>query len=49
MVKTEFYMTRSDWVSPYRTYFDLCIRSTGQPVYNSLADLVGIYVEVING
>ena len=23
----------------------LCIRSTGQPVYNALADLVGIYVE----
>lgn len=24
-----------------------CIRSTGIPVYNNLADLVGIYVEVI--
>ena len=24
----------------------LCSRSTGQPVYNALADLVGIYVEV---
>ena len=24
----------------------LCTRSTGQPVYNALADLVGIYVEV---
>ncbi len=24
----------------------LCIRSTGVPVYNNLADLVGIYVEV---
>lgn len=24
----------------------LCIRDTGVPVYNSLADLVGIYVEV---
>lgn len=49
MVKTEFYMTSSDWVSPHRTYSDLCIRSTGQPVYNALADLVGLYVEVING
>lgn len=26
------------------TYF--CTRSTGQPVYNALADLVGIYVDV---
>lgn len=25
----------------------LCIRSTGQPVYNALADLVGLYVEVV--
>lgn len=25
----------------------LCTRSTGQPVYNPLADLVGIYVEVM--
>lgn len=49
MVKTEFYMTRSDWVSPYRTYSYLCILSTGQPVYNALADLVGLYVEVVNG
>ena len=24
-----------------------CIRSTGVPVYNNLADLVGIYVEVV--
>lgn len=24
----------------------LCNRNTGQPVYNTLADLVGIYVEV---
>ena len=24
----------------------LCTRSTGQPVYNALSDLVGIYVEV---
>ena len=24
----------------------LCTRSTGQPVYNSLAELVGLYVEV---
>ena len=24
-------------------------RSTGQPMYNALADLVGLYVEVING
>ena len=24
----------------------LCTRSTGQPVYNALADLVGLYVEV---
>ena len=27
----------------------LCNRDTVNPVYNSLADLVGIYVEVING
>lgn len=25
----------------------ICTRSTGQPVYNALADLVGIYVEVV--
>ena len=25
----------------------LCNRSTGQPVYNALAELVGIYVEVV--
>lgn len=25
----------------------LCTRSTGQPVYNALADLVGIYVEKV--
>ena len=25
-----------------------CFRSTGQPVFNDLADLVGIYVEVSN-
>lgn len=25
----------------------LCNRSTGQPVYNALADLVGLYVEVV--
>lgn len=25
----------------------LCTRSTGQPVYNALADLVGLYVEVV--
>lgn len=25
----------------------LCNRNTGQPVYNALADLVGIYVEVV--
>ena len=49
MVKTEFYMTRSDWVSPHRTYSYLRIPSTGQPVYNALRELVGIYVEVING
>ena len=24
----------------------LCNRNTGQPVYNALADLVGLYVEV---
>ena len=24
----------------------LCNRSTGQPVYNALAELVGLYVEV---
>lgn len=24
-----------------------CTRSTGQPVYNALADLVGLYVEVV--
>lgn len=27
----------------------LCNRSTGQPVYNTLADLVGLYVEVVHG
>ena len=27
----------------------LCTRSTGQPVYNALRELVGLYVEVING
>ena len=27
----------------------LCNRSTGQPVYNALSELVGLYVEVING
>lgn len=34
----------------YYSQFDVvyrCIRSTGIPVYNNLADLVGIYVEVI--
>lgn len=25
----------------------LCNRSTGQPVYNALAELVGLYVEVV--
>jgi len=33
----------------YYSQFDvvyICIRSTGAPVYNNLADLVGIYVEV---
>lgn len=25
----------------------LCIRSTGQPVYHALADLVGLYVETV--
>ena len=25
----------------------LCNRSTGQPVYNALAELVGLYVEVL--
>lgn len=48
MVKTEFYMTSSDWVSPHRTYSYPRILSTGQPVYNSLADLVGRYVGVVN-
>ena len=24
-----------------------CTRSTGQPVYNALAELVGLYVEVV--
>ena len=24
-----------------------CFRSTGVPVYNNLADLVGIYVEIV--
>lgn len=24
----------------------LCNRNTGQPVYNSLAELVGLYVEI---
>ena len=27
----------------------LCNRDTGNPVYNPLADLVGLYVEVVNG
>lgn len=27
----------------------LCNRNTGQPVYNALADLVGLYVEVVDG
>ena len=27
----------------------LCNRSTGQPVYNGLSELVGLYVEVVNG
>ena len=27
----------------------LCNRDTGQPVYNALSELVGLYVEVING
>ena len=27
----------------------LCNRSTGQPVYNALSELVGMYVEVVNG
>lgn len=27
----------------------LCTRSTGAPVYNSLSELVGIYVEVVTG
>lgn len=34
----------------YYSQFDVvyrCIRSTGVPVYNNLADLVGIYVEVV--
>ena len=25
----------------------LCNRNTGQPVYNALADLVGLYVETV--
>lgn len=36
------YYTQSDVV-----YY--CFRSTGQPVYHNLADLVGHYVEVYNG
>lgn len=34
----------------YYSQFDVvyrCIRSTGIPVYNNLADLVGIYVEMV--
>lgn len=34
----------------YYTQFDveyLCFRSTGTPVYNNLADLVGLYVEIV--
>ena len=27
----------------------LCNRSTGQPVYNALRELLGLYVEVVNG
>ena len=27
----------------------LCNRNTGQPVYNALSELVGLYVEVVNG
>lgn len=41
MVKTEFYMTRSDGV----TY--LCIRDTGSPVYHPLRELVGLYVKMV--
>lgn len=26
-----------------------CVRDTGNPVYNALSELVGLYVEVING
>ena len=26
----------------------LCTRSTGQPVYNALSDLIGLYVEVVD-
>lgn len=26
----------------------LCNRDTGNPVYNQLSDLVGLYVEVVN-
>lgn len=26
-----------------------CTRSTGQPVYHALADLVGLYVEIVTG
>jgi hypothetical protein len=25
----------------------LCIRDTGNPVYNHLSDLVGLYVEIV--
>lgn len=38
--------------SKYYSQFDVvyrCTRSTGVPVYNNLADLVGIYVEVYSG
>ena len=27
----------------------LCSRDTGNPVYNALSELVGLYVEVVNG
>lgn len=36
--------------SKYYSQYDVvyrCFRSTGVPVYNNLADLVGIYVEVV--
>lgn len=35
------------YIQDYAIY--LCNRDTGNPVYNALSELVGIYVEVVNG